>query len=63
MHGYREAEKARWARALRISQALGDDMTVSKLFGGGQRQMNREKYRDLKDFFGYGEDTSNGVNQ
>ena len=51
LHGHRQAEKARWARALRISQAMGDDMTVDKLFGGGQKQMDRERYENLKAFF------------
>jgi len=51
MHGYRQAEKARWARALRISQTMGDEMTVDNLFGGGQKQMDRESYQELKAFF------------
>ena len=54
MQGYRQAEKARWARALRISQHLNDSLTVDKLFSGAQRQpMTREKYQDLKERMGY----------
>jgi hypothetical protein len=55
MHGYRQAEKARWARALRISQTMGDEMTVDHLFpeSGEQpgRQMTQQDYQDLKAFF------------